>query len=121
ESQLSSAKQMQCYIRAASIIIRDALGDPKAEPSAAVYKLPRTASQMDHVDGAPFGTRGGVSVVYNFPADGEYDLRGLLHGTPTGGLFGEEMSRRVHVQMEFSIDSERVALTDIDPRIGGSL
>ena len=36
------------------------------------YKVPRTASQMRHVDGAPFGTRGGISVVHTFPADGDY-------------------------------------------------
>ena len=29
-------------------------------------------SQMRHVDGTPFGTRGGISVVHDFPADGEY-------------------------------------------------
>ena len=29
-------------------------------------------SQMRHVEGAPIGTRGGVSVTHIFPADGEY-------------------------------------------------
>jgi len=121
DSQPMSATLMEGYMRAAAKISRDALGDPKAEASAAVFKLPRTASQMGHVEGAPFGTRGGISTVYNFPADGEYEFRGLLHGTPTGGLFGEEMARRVPEQLEFSIDGERVALKEIDPRISESL
>ena len=32
----------------------------------------KTRRRCQHVDGAPFGTRGGVSVVHTFPADGEY-------------------------------------------------
>ena len=33
-----------------------------------------------HVEGAPFGTRGGISVVHTFPADGDYTFRVMLHG-----------------------------------------
>ncbi len=116
-----SATLMEGYMRAAARISRDALGDPKAEPGSAVYKLPRTASQLDHVEGTPYGTRGGISVVYNFPADGEYEFRGLLHVTPTGGLFGQNMATLVTEQLEFSVDGERVALKDIDPRINEGL
>jgi len=121
DAQPFSATLMEGYLRAASKISRDALGDPQAEPSSAVYKIPRTASQLSHVDGAPFGTRGGISVVYNFPADGEYDFRGLLHVVPTGQLFGGPLTSRVLEQLEFSIDGDRVALKDIDGRMSESL
>ena len=113
DSQAFSPTLMDGYIRAAAKISRDALGDPKADATSSVYKLPRTASQLRHVDGAPFGTRGGISIVYNFPADGDYSFRSLLHGTPTGQLFGwipEE-------QLEVSIDGDRVALLNIDLRM----
>ena len=30
--------------------------------------------QQHHIEGMPFGTRGGFSVEHNFPADGEYEL-----------------------------------------------
>ena len=43
---------------------------------------------MRHVEGAPIGTRGGISVVHIFPADGEYVFKMLLHSGPTGDLFG---------------------------------
>ena len=33
-----------------------------------------SGSQRKYVDGMPFGTRGGMSVEHNFPADGEYVL-----------------------------------------------
>ena len=41
---------------------------------------------MAHVDGAPIGTRGGVSEVHVFPADGEYVFKAALHYEPLGGL-----------------------------------
>ncbi len=116
DSQAFSPALMEGYIRAAAKISRDALGDPKADATSVVYKLPRTASQLRHVDGAPFGTRGGISVVYNFPADGDYTFRSLLHGTPTGQLFGWVANE----QLEVSIDRERVALLSIDPRMSES-
>ena len=112
DSQAFSPALLEGYIRAAAKISRDALGDPKADPTSAVYKLPRTASQLRHVDGAPFGTRGGISLVYNFPADGDYTFRSLLHGTPTGQLFGWVPNE----QLELSIDGDRVELLNIDPR-----
>jgi len=121
DAQPLSATLMEGYMHAAARISRDALGDPKAEPGSAVYKIPRTASQLAHEDGTPFGTRGGISVVYNFPADGEYDLRGLLHVVPTGQLFGGPISAKSTEQLEFSVDGERVALKDIDSRMSESL
>jgi hypothetical protein len=116
DSQPFSPALLEGYIRAAAKISRDALGDPKADATSVVYKLPRTASQLRHVDGAPFGTRGGISIVYNFPADGDYTFRSLLHGTPTGQLFGWVPNE----QLEVSIDGERVALLNVDPRMSES-
>ena len=37
-----------------------------------------------HVDGAPIGTRGGLSVVHVFPADGDYVFKVELHYEPLG-------------------------------------
>ena len=34
---------------------------------------------MAHVDGTPWGTRGGVSLTHTFPADGDYTFRIMLH------------------------------------------
>ena len=38
-----------------------AVGDRTASPTSVTYKIGRTQSQMRHIDGAPMGTRGGVS------------------------------------------------------------
>ena len=63
---------MEGYIRAAGKISRLAVGDPTVGPTEKTYHIPRVINQMRHVEGTPIGTRGGISVVHDFPADGEY-------------------------------------------------
>ena len=75
DAQTISPTLMEGYLRAASQISRLAVGDRNARATSTTWKVPRTASQMRHVDGAPLGTRGGISVVHVFPADGEYQLQ----------------------------------------------
>ena len=106
---------LEGYLRAAAKISAVALGDRSATPSEATYKVPRTQSQNVHIEGTPWGTRGGIAVEHTFPADGDYTFRVMLHGTPTGQLFGSVFSRSE--QIEFSIDGERAALIDIDYHI----
>ncbi len=107
-----SPTMMDSYLRAADKISREAVGDPEVEPSVTSYKAPKTASQVYHVEGAPFGTRGGVSVVHNFPADGEYVFKIELHASPEGYLFGQTSEGE---QIDVSVNGVRVALLDIDP------
>ena len=109
--QLPSATQMEGYLRAAGQISRAALGDPKASPGSTPYAPSRTASQKDRVPGAPFGTRGGIAVAHNFPADGHYIFQVMLHAAPEGELFGR---RQRDERVEVSVDGERVAVLDID-------
>ena len=110
--QTPSATTLDGYLDAASEISRLAVGDPTAKAKATTYKVPRLASQWDHVDGAPMGTRGGVSVVHNFPADGEYVFAVSLQVTPTGQLYGS--ASPIDEKIEISVNGERVALMDID-------
>jgi hypothetical protein len=112
--QAFSPALMEGYLRAASRVTALAVGDATAEPSEARYRVPKTASQLQRVDGAPFGTRGGVSVVHTFPADGEYVFRMDLHGNADGFLFGGPASGE---QLELSINGVRKALIEIDPRM----
>ena len=114
DSQTISSTLMQGYLRAASQISRLAVGDRNASPGSTTWKVPRTASQMRHVEGAPLGTRGGMSVLHVFPADGDYQFKIMLHMGPTGDLFGGPYRGE---QIEVSINGERVALMDINPRM----
>ena len=108
---------MEGYLRAASQISRLAVGDRNASADVGTYKIPRTASQMRHVDGAPIGTRGGISVVHVFPADGDYVVQGDRCTTSRlGELFGRTpmLALDIKEQLEVSVNGERVALLDID-------
>jgi mono/diheme cytochrome c family protein len=105
---------LEGYLRAAAKISRDAIGDPTTSPSSIIYTVPRTAAQLKHVEGAPIGTRGGTSVVHVFPADGEYVFRMMMHSIPTGQLYGSTTRGE---QIEISVNGERKALIDINPRM----
>ncbi len=110
--QLPSATLLDSYLDAASEIARLAVGDPKASVSTSTYKIPRLASQLEQVEGAPVGTRGGTSVTHTFPADGEYVFTVTLHAIPTGQLFAS--TAPFDEKIEVSVNGERVALLDID-------
>lgn len=110
--QMPSATLLDSYLDAASEISRLAVGDPKASVATSTYRIARLASQVDAVEGAPIGTRGGSSVMHNFPADGEYVFTVTLHAIPTGQLFGS--TAPFDEKIELSVDGERVALLDID-------
>jgi hypothetical protein len=104
---------MEAYVRAASKIARQAVGDPEAAALTATYQIPRVMSQNRHVEGTPWGTRGGISVVHDFPADGEYVFRLGFYYSPTGPLFG--LNQGKGQQIEIAINGEKVALIDINP------
>ena len=109
--QMLSPTLMGAYLNAASEVSRLAVGDPDAVTKETMYRIPRLSSQTERVEGGPFGSRGGVSVVHNFPADGTYEFRMMFHYSPEGFLFGRN---EVGEQVEVSIDGERVALMPLD-------
>jgi Protein of unknown function (DUF1592)/Protein of unknown function (DUF1588)/Protein of unknown function (DUF1585)/Protein of unknown function (DUF1587)/Protein of unknown function (DUF1595) len=117
--QAFSPTLMEGYLRAASQISRLAVGDRNASPTSVTYKIGRTASQTRHVDGAPMGTRGGISVVHVFPADGDYAIKMSMHNEPLGGIFGRTtmLTMGISEQVEVSVNGERVALLDVSPRM----
>jgi hypothetical protein len=112
--QSPSATLIEGYMRAATRIATLAIGDRTATATEATYRVPRTASQMVHVEGAPIGTRGGISVTHVFPADGEYSFRMMLHSSGDGTLFGSTARGE---QLEVAINGTRVAVVDINPRM----
>jgi len=119
DAQSFSPTLMDGYLRAASQISRLAIGDRTASASSVTYKIPRAASQMRRVDGAPMGTRGGTSEVHTFAADGHYVLKASLHYEPLGGLAGRNTMTAYDIkeQVEFSVNGERVALVELNTRM----
>ena len=104
---------MEGYIRAGDRISREAVGDPQVSAATKTYHIARVVNQMRHVEGTPFGTRGGLSVIHDFPADGEYVFRLSLYYDICGPLWGKSQGKGQ--QIEVAVNGERVALVSIDP------
>ena len=109
--QALSPTLLSAYLRAASDLSRLAIGNTGASAASNTYTMPKLASQVSHVEGTPFGSRGGMAVVHTFPADGEYRFDvNFFHETT--GAFAGGLARGE--QIEISVDGERVALLGID-------
>ena len=102
DAQALSPTLLDAYLNAAAAVSRMAVGDRKATPAQKTYRTSPFASQhpWDHVDGTPYGSRGGMVIEHNFPADGEYEFR-LNVGGGVGTMFED---------LDVSIDDEQVAL-----------
>ena len=109
---------VQGYVRAAGKISRLAIGDPEVPPTMSMYTVPKVVNQLRHVEGTPLGTRGGTSVVYNFPADGEYTFKVAFYHDFITELFGANLPENLQGQeLEISLDGARVAIFELDPEL----
>ena len=110
DTQTLSPTLLDAYLNAASAISRMAIGDRNPPAIDETYTDSQYISQhpWDHVDGAPYGTRGGIVIDHVFPADGEY-VFSLTFNTGTNTPIED---------IDVSIDGERVALLlyDTNPR-----
>ncbi|MDE3007400.1 MAG: DUF1587 domain-containing protein, partial [Gemmatimonadota bacterium] len=100
--QALSPTLLEAYLNAAADISRMAVGDRNARSINATYRNSQYQSQhpWDQVQGAPYGTRGGMAVDHVFPADGMYQF---------GMTFASGRNERFE-DIDISIDGERVAL-----------
>jgi len=82
DAQALSATLLDGYLNAAAAVSRLAIGDRHAVPAVKTFRASPFVSQhpWDHLDGAPYGTRGGIVALYNFPADGDYAFRVNIEG-----------------------------------------
>lgn len=74
EALFISPSYLDQSIVAARQIANEAIGKPDARSVTAQYSLVNQGNQQNHVEGLPLGTRGGIAVEHNFPADGQYEL-----------------------------------------------
>jgi mono/diheme cytochrome c family protein len=70
--------RLEAYLTAAKRVSRLAVGSPGSPIADTVAILPSDLRQDDHIEGLPFGTRGGAAVSYNFPVDAEYSVKVTL-------------------------------------------
>jgi mono/diheme cytochrome c family protein len=97
------------YMSAAAKISRLSLGRATL-PEEKRYLAPQDYSQEGHVEGLPFGTRGGLLIRHSFPADGEYLFAWFPVRGNTGELYGAEAKNEELIVL---IDGERVGSFDI--------
>ena len=107
---------LEAYLGAAGKISRLALGRVET-PTQALYRVAADATQNYHVEGLPFGTRGGILVEHTFPVDAEYNFK--VYSVNLGNMgnfrpFGEMRGE----QLEVLLDGARVALIDWDEAFG---
>ena len=74
-----SPRLLENYLSAASTVSRLAIGDRSLGTVENTFKIPTALVQDDRTsDDLPFGSRGGVSIPYQFPLDGEYRIKVVL-------------------------------------------
>jgi hypothetical protein len=107
---------LEAYLSAAGKISRMALGDIDS-PVQTTYRVATDTTQNYHVEGLPFGTRGGLLVSHYFPVDGEYtfkvfsvNLGNMGNFRPFGEVRGE--------QLQVIVDDAPVAQFDWDKEFG---
>ena len=96
---------MEAYLTASRKIVRFALGDPKARPVTASYEIPRYVLQETRMsEDLPFGSRGGISVRHNFPADAEYVMKVRLQKNDDYLILGLGKPR----QLDIFVDGKQI-------------
>ena len=88
-----------------------AVGGPLPSPASHVVVLPSDLTQEDHLDGLPFGTRGGTLVPLHFPA------RRRIRDPDSAVARPQRERRRTHraAAVELTLDGQRVQLFTVKP------
>ena len=102
---------LEAYISAAGKISRLAMEYLRAD--ADCVNVPVDTTQNYHVEGLPFGTRGGTVIHHVFPVDGEYAIR--IYSVKKGNMGGSGTFGGVRARswMSVSTASESVLWTGI--------
>ena len=105
-AQTLSSTLLDSYLTAANEVSRLAVGHAQATETSATYRVSVYESQhaWDRVEGAPFGTRGGIVTDHHFPADGEYVFR--------FSFWAGDQAR--NEELDISVDGERVSMLEVE-------
>ncbi len=99
------------YVSAAQKISRLAIGAAGKAPGGDTFRVRPDLTQEEHVEGLPFGTRGGTLIPYSFPQDGEYEIQVRLARDRNEQVEG---LKKPH-DIEVLVDRERLALATVKP------
>jgi hypothetical protein len=97
---------LERYLSAAEKISRVALGRPRRSPTVQTFRLPADLSQETHIEGLPWGTRGGTLIDLTFPEEGEYVIKARLARDSQDNIPRYDDTHH----LEVTLDGERVEL-----------
>ena len=98
------------YLSAAAQISRMAVGDPKIPPSIQTYTVsPKLLQDSRMSEDLPFGSRGGIALLHEFPLDGEYLIKVRLQRTHADQIRGVNQRN----QIELRLDRKRIKLFSV--------
>ena len=113
-----SPRLLENYLAAASTVSRLAIGDRSLGTVENTFKIPTALVQDDRTsDDLPFGSRGGTSIPYHFPLDGEYRIKVVLRRQLYLYLIGMGEPHQIDVRLDgalikrFTIGGEGKGLT----------
>jgi hypothetical protein len=110
---------MDAYLSAASKISRLAMASNTA-PTFVEFNVPDDATQNYHVEGLPFGTRGGTLIEHEFPADGEYVFKIVPVFEGNMGQANDPFGQILDERLAVTIDGRQVKLFDWDKEMRGA-
>ena len=92
---------LESYLSAASTVSRLALGDRTINAVVDTFKIPTALAQDDRIsEDLPFGSRGGTSIRYQFPLDGEYSIKVVLKRQLYLYLMGMGEAHQIDVRLD---------------------
>ncbi len=108
---------LEAYLSAAGKISRLALGSVTS-PTMVQYTVPTGLSQNYHIEGLPFGTRGGVLIEHEFPADADYVFKITPVSEGNMGQSNKAFGQIRGEKLEVLIDGQLVKEFDWDQELG---
>jgi len=92
---------LERYMSVARQITRLATGLPPASPVVETFKVPLHVVQDDRQsEDLPFGSRGGLAVRYDFPADGDYTFKVRLRRQYQDYIMGMGWPQRLEIRLD---------------------
>jgi mono/diheme cytochrome c family protein len=96
-----STAHLERYLSVARQVTRIATGLPPASPRVETFDIPLHVIQDDRQsEDLPFGSRGGIAIPYNFPADGEYLIKVRLQRQYQDYLKGMGWPQQLDVRVD---------------------
>jgi hypothetical protein len=102
---------LERYLAAAQKVSRAAIGSALPSPASHVVVLPADLTQEDHLEGLPFGTRGGATFKYTFPQHAVYEFQIRLARDRNENVEGLTEPQ----QIELSIDGAKAETFLVKP------